>query len=39
MSNPTWGEQVEFRLDRPFFFVIYDTTTNAILFTGCVNNL
>ncbi len=38
-TNPNWGEKVEFRLDRPFLIAIYDTTTNAILFLGCINAL
>lgn len=33
---PDWSEKKEFRLDRPFAFVIYESSTKAIIFAGKV---
>ena len=32
-------EEVEFHIDRPFAFIIEETSTGAILFTGRINKL
>lgn len=32
--NPS--EPIDFTIDRPFLFAIYDTNTDAVLFMGCV---
>ncbi len=34
--GPNWTEKKEFRLDRPFAFVIYESSTKAIIFAGKV---
>ena len=35
-TNP---KPVEFKVDHPFMYVIYDTKTRTIIFTGCVKEL
>ncbi len=35
-AGPDWTEKKDFRLDRPFAFVIYEQSTKTILFLGKV---
>ena len=39
MVSPSSNYREDFRADRPFIFIIDETSTGAILFMGMVNNL
>ena len=38
-DTDVYFEPVEFHIDRPFAFIIEETSTGAVLFTGRVNKL
>jgi serpin B len=38
LTSAAVGEPVQFRVDRPFIYMIQDPTTNTILFAGRVLN-
>ncbi len=38
-SGEDWIEDNKFKLDRPFIYIIEETSTHTILFMGCVANL